>query len=58
MDEGKERRVVRRTLSMMLGGQVDLLLEKVLAGWRDKVLELRQEQVLVRLCEENFLREI
>lgn len=58
MDEGEERRVVRRTLSMMLGGQVDLLLEKVLAGWRDKVLELRQEQVLVRLCEENFLREI
>ena len=40
---------------MMLGGQADLVLKEVLAGWRDELMHLRQERVVERLREENLL---
>ena len=44
--KAKSDESVRRTISMMLGGQSDLLLKEAWAGWRDEVVQFRQDEVL------------
>ena len=53
--KAKSDESMRRALSMMLGGQVDLVQKEGLAAGRDEPSYLRQERALERLKKENLV---
>merc|ERR1719160_2187600 len=52
--KAKSDESMRRAMSMMMGGQANMVLKSVVTGWCELLATLRQERIMEKLKEENL----